>query len=131
MPIANRTLHRYKREHLADKVRRPLEAYQRRLEEEHVLIDTVRERAALILAQQARVQKALDLKARPAGGLAHGAPGIVTEAAGREIDRLTRLYDGYDEAVYKLGLVRRANGDFSPVGRRSRRRRRRSTLSRS
>ena len=126
-----RTLHRYKPCALGRRCGGRWRRTRARLEDDHVLIDTIRERAALILVQQARVQKALDLKARPAGGLAHGAPGIVTEAAGREIDRLTRLYDGYDEAVYKLGLVRRANGDFSPVGRRSRRRRRRSTLSRS
>jgi len=101
-PVPNRTLYWYRKERLADKTRRPLEAYQRQLEDDRVLIDTVRERAALILAQQARVQQALDAEARPMFGLVAAAPGV-TEAASREIERLARLYDRYDDALYKLG----------------------------
>jgi len=53
-PVPVRTLYRYKAR-LNPKVRRPLEEYQSRLRDDHVLIDTIRERAALILVQQAQV----------------------------------------------------------------------------
>jgi hypothetical protein len=40
------------------------------------LIETARERAALIVAQQARVQRAVDAEEPPAGGPFAGAPGV-------------------------------------------------------
>jgi len=34
----------------------------------------------------------------------------------QEVKALARLYDGYDEALFKLGLIRRGDGEFSAVG---------------
>jgi hypothetical protein len=78
-PVAVRTLNWYRRERIRLEMMRPLEEYQRRLRDEHVLMDPIRERAALILLQEARVQKAINLEQQ--------LEGVVLPAVGQEIER--------------------------------------------
>ncbi len=84
---------------------RPLEEFQRRLRDEHVLMDPIRERAALIVLQEGRVQKAIRLEQQ--------LEGVVLPAVRAEIEALARLWDGYEAALERLGLGRRPDSQLA------------------
>lgn len=101
-PVPKNTLNDYRRQRIRADMMRPLEEYQRRLRDEHVLMDPVRERAALIVLQEARVQRALDLEEK--------LEGVVLPSVGQEIDRLANLWDRYEQALGRIGMVRGPDG---------------------
>lgn len=41
--------------------------------------------------------------------------GTMPPQAGKEIELLARLWDGYEESLQRLGFVRRANGEIGPM----------------
>ena len=112
--IPNRTLQQYRRDHLDDKTMRPLEKYERQLRDEHVLVDTVRMRSAALLCQQGQVQRAIDAQTAleaQATAEQQGKPVlVVSPTVGAELERLVRLADSYDQALYRLGLLQTGNG---------------------
>jgi hypothetical protein len=98
VPVPERTLQWHRKTQLQGRLR-PTEEWERQLQEEHMLLDSFRTRAALIVVQKARLQKVLDQEEQRAG---------VSPGAGREIDRLARLLDAYDAAADKYGIGRGA-----------------------
>lgn len=117
--IPNRTLQQYRRDHLDEKTMRPLEKYERQLRDEHVLVDTVRMRSAALLVQQAQVQKAIEAQAalEAQATQAAGVKVVVSPSVGNELERLVRLSDSYDAALYRLGLLQTGQGaEVVPVG---------------
>ncbi len=104
-PVQPRTLNRYRRDCIKADQMRPLEEYERRLRDEHVLLDPIRLLAAEIIVQQGRVQKALDLEKQLGG--------VVLPAVGAEIDRLARLADEYQVALERLGIMKRQEPEFA------------------
>ncbi len=97
-PVSRATLFRYKKDRLAQRVRPPHD-YEQALEEGHSLIDTVRERAALIVLQKARVNKAVN-KEKTFDSVMRGFR--------EEIETLARLLVDYDTCLEKHGLLTRA-----------------------
>jgi len=97
VPVPERTL-RWHREHRLPKTRlRPLEAYERMLRDDQVLLDTVREKAALVVLQKARLSRALALEEQ--------MPGVVLPQVGYEMDRLMRLLESYERSLERVGLL--------------------------
>ena len=100
VPAAERTL-RWHREHRLPKTRlRPVEAYERMLRDDQVLLDTVREKAALVALQKARLSRALALEEQMAG--------VVLPQIGYELDRLIKLLEAYERSVEMVGLLPKA-----------------------
>ncbi len=95
-PVSERVLERWKRLKLRDRLR-PLMKYEEALKDEHVLIDTLRNKAALIMLQKERVQKALDLEATMGG--------IVMDTTRKEILTLGELLAQYEHALVEAGWV--------------------------
>ncbi|HLJ58846.1 MAG TPA: hypothetical protein VKZ50_03855 [bacterium] len=97
VPVPDRTL-RWHREYRLPKTRfRPAEAYERMLRDDQVLLDTVREKAALVVLQKARLSRTLVLEER--------LPGIVLPQVGHEMDRLVKLVESYERSLEVVGLL--------------------------
>jgi hypothetical protein len=102
VPVSPWALNRYRRTRLQHRLR-PMEEYERRLRDEHVLLDPIRSRAALIILQQARVAKAIQLEDQ--------LTGVVLSIAGTEISRLAGLWDHYEASLERMGFVRHEGGE--------------------
>ncbi len=97
VPVAERTL-RWHREHRLPKTRlRPMEAYERMLRDDQVLLDTVREKAALVVLQKARLSRAVALEEQMSG--------VVLPQVGYEMDRLAKLLESYERSLERVGLL--------------------------
>jgi len=105
VPVPTRSLYRYKKEHLKEKMSRPLDQYHRVLEEDRVLLDTIRERAALVLVQWAQVQRALDRQKQLDVAASDDERPVVSPIVRQEAEALVRICDSYDEAMVSLGLA--------------------------
>jgi hypothetical protein len=64
----------------------------------------VRGKAELIIVQQAHVTKA------PA--LEHQRTGVILPIAGAEIERLSRLWEAYEDSLERIGFVRNGTGEI-------------------
>lgn len=95
-PVNTETLKWYRRERLKGRMR-PLEAFERKLEDEHLLLDPIREIVILIALQKARVQKAIDLEER--------LEGVVLPVVGAEIERLAKFSAQYVEVMRDIGYL--------------------------
>jgi len=102
-PVHEKALQRWRHEHLKG-VRLPLEKYEEQLRDEHVFLDTMRGRSAVIAIQKARLQRFLDAEVDMSASAE--ARGDAALATGFEITRLARLFDSYDKAAVAYGLGR-------------------------
>jgi hypothetical protein len=99
-PVSERVMERWRRVKLSDRLR-PLVKFERELRDEHVLLDTVRGRAALIMLQRERVQRAVDFEQTMGG--------MVLQATRQEIETLGKLLEQYENALEMTGWVGRSS----------------------
>lgn len=93
-PVGETTLRRYKAAMKAVDMR-PVAEWEKKLADEHVLLDTVRMRGAMLITQGERVQKALEFETT----MNQGGMNVVLPLARFEIETWLRIASEYDEAV--------------------------------
>jgi hypothetical protein len=105
-PVADRTLRRYRDRFIAGRVRQ-VAKYEKMLDDEHVLLDTIRMKAGVLLFQQLRLDRAIEMEEKLGG--------MVLDQVGKEAERLVRMAESYEQSLQMLGVLPRDPGTLGPA----------------
>lgn len=106
-PVPERTLRRYRAKRLAGRMRQAAQ-YEKLLEDDHVLLDTIRMKAGLVLFQQQRLDRAIEMEEQLGG--------IVLDQVGKEAERLVRMLDSYEQSLQLHGVLPRDSRTLASGG---------------